>query len=340
RQSVIQLEFRQKPQVLAALLAAPEMKRTLVFTRTKRGADRVAKYLARTGTEAAVIHGNKSQRQREVALAAFKDASAAVMIATDIAARGIDIDEVTHVINYDLPEVPEAYVHRIGRTARAGATGRAISLCCADERSLLKTIERLTRQAIPVEVAPDTTAVQAIASAATNGAASASEGEQGRSERSGQRRDNRNRRPEGRRNEARRNGSSQDRRQQNGSSRDGSAKSQRSGEARSAGQQDSRSAATAEPRHRRDDRRDERPADRSPRSANGDTNGHRGNRADRNERSADRRGDTRSGASKRTGSSQRRTDRPSRSGRGDEGLALAGMPFLAGTSTLRRPAKR
>ena len=125
------------------------MARTLVFTRTKRGADRVAKYLEQSGIEADAIHGDKSQGQRERALAAFKAGKVRALIATDIAARGIDVDAVTHVVNFDLPNVPESYVHRIGRTARAGADGSAISLVSNDERSLLKDIEKVTRQSIP-----------------------------------------------------------------------------------------------------------------------------------------------------------------------------------------------
>ena len=121
------------------------MTRTIVFTRTKRGADRVAADLDEAGIGALAIHGNKSQGQRERALAAFRAGQARALVATDIAARGIDIDGVSHVINFELPEVPEAYVHRIGRTARAGKGGQAISLCDAAERDLLRAIERLTR---------------------------------------------------------------------------------------------------------------------------------------------------------------------------------------------------
>jgi ATP-dependent RNA helicase RhlE len=151
RQSVIHIEAGKKRALLAQLLANPEMSRTLVFTRTKRGADRVARHLEAGGTKVAAIHGNKSQRQREIALEDFKQSRINVLVATDIAARGIDIDLVTHVVNYELPEVPEAYVHRIGRTARAGASGIAISLCDVDERDQLRAIERLTRQQIPHE---------------------------------------------------------------------------------------------------------------------------------------------------------------------------------------------
>ncbi|WP_439543424.1 DEAD/DEAH box helicase [Hyphomicrobium sp.] len=151
RQRVIHIEAGKKRTILVELLANPEMTRTLVFTRTKRGADRVARHLETAGMKAAAIHGNKSQRQREIALEDFKQSRINVLVATDIAARGIDINLVSHVINYELPEVPEAYVHRIGRTARAGASGIAISLCDADERDQLRAIERLTRQQIPHE---------------------------------------------------------------------------------------------------------------------------------------------------------------------------------------------
>jgi ATP-dependent RNA helicase RhlE len=151
RQRVIHIEASKKRTLLAELLADPEMKRTLVFTRTKRGADRVARHLETGGIRVAAIHGNKSQRQREAALEDFKQSRIDVLVATDIAARGIDVDLVSHVVNFELPEVPEAYVHRIGRTARAGASGIAISLCDAEERDLLRAIERLTRQQIPHE---------------------------------------------------------------------------------------------------------------------------------------------------------------------------------------------
>jgi ATP-dependent RNA helicase RhlE len=148
-QSVLFVEGARKSPLLAEMLADAAMSRTLIFTRTKRGADRVAKYLETAGVDAAAIHGDKSQGQRERALAAFKAGDVRALVATDIAARGIDIDAVTHVVNYDLPYVPEAYVHRIGRTARAGAAGIAVSLVADDERNLLKDIQKLTRQTIP-----------------------------------------------------------------------------------------------------------------------------------------------------------------------------------------------
>ena len=122
-QRVIHVAAREKPALLATLLNDRAIARALVFTRTKRGADRVTKHLAAAGIAAAAIHGNKSQGQREQALAAFRAGSARVLVATDIAARGIDVDGITHVINFELPNVPESYVHRIGRTARAGAAG-------------------------------------------------------------------------------------------------------------------------------------------------------------------------------------------------------------------------
>src|SRR3954451_17939606 len=131
------------------------MDRVLIFTRTKHGADRVVKLLAGNGIAAAAIHGNKSQPQREKALAAFKAGDVPVLVATDIAARGIDVTGVSHVINFELPHVPEQYVHRIGRTARAGATGIAIAYCADDERPLLRDIERLTRQKIAVAPLPE-----------------------------------------------------------------------------------------------------------------------------------------------------------------------------------------
>jgi ATP-dependent RNA helicase RhlE len=148
RQSVIHVEPQRKQSLLVELFADPAMRRTLVFTRTKRGADKVARHLEAAGIKVAAIHGNKSQGAREAALHAFRAGRIRGLIATDIAARGIDIDEVTHVVNFDLPHVPESYVHRIGRTARAGADGIAISLCGREERPLLRDIERLTRQSI------------------------------------------------------------------------------------------------------------------------------------------------------------------------------------------------
>ncbi len=148
-QRVILIEARRKTEVLVDLLQNPDFRRSIVFTRTKRGADRVASALAGAGLAAEAIHGNKSQNQRLRALDGFRSGRVAVLVATDIAARGIDVDGVSHVVNFELPEVPEAYVHRIGRTARAGAEGEAISLCDHEEHDLLRAIEKLTRQTIP-----------------------------------------------------------------------------------------------------------------------------------------------------------------------------------------------
>lgn len=131
------------------------MDRVLIFTRTKHGADRVVKLLAGNGIGANAIHGNKSQPQRERALAEFKNGKTKILVATDIAARGIDVSGVSHVINFELPNVPEQYVHRIGRTARAGAAGVAVAYCADDERAYLKGIEKLTRQKIEVVPLPE-----------------------------------------------------------------------------------------------------------------------------------------------------------------------------------------
>ena len=131
------------------------MDRVLIFTRTKHGADRVVKLLAGNGIAANAIHGNKSQPQRERALAEFKGGKTKILVATDIAARGIDVSGVSHVINFELPNVSEQYVHRIGRTARAGASGVAIAYCAEDERAYLKGIEKLTKQKIEVVPLPD-----------------------------------------------------------------------------------------------------------------------------------------------------------------------------------------
>ena len=149
-QSVVFVNQSEKRIVLTRMLKNPEMGRTLVFARTKHGADRIVQHLNAAGLAASAIHGNKSQGQRERALSDFKRGSVPVLIATDIAARGIDVDGVTHVINFDLPDVPEAYVHRIGRTARAGAAGRAISLCDDGERAQLRGIEKLIRARLPI----------------------------------------------------------------------------------------------------------------------------------------------------------------------------------------------
>jgi ATP-dependent RNA helicase RhlE len=149
-QRVYFVQKLDKRQLLEDVLANAEFERVLVFTRTKHGADRVAKQLARANVSAAAIHGNKSQNARERALNSFKRGETRVLVATDIAARGIDIDGISHVINYDIPNIPESYVHRIGRTARAGASGMALSFCDPEERGHLAGIEKLLRFRLPV----------------------------------------------------------------------------------------------------------------------------------------------------------------------------------------------
>jgi superfamily II DNA/RNA helicase len=148
-QRIIHLDRAAKPAALAQLLRHEPIERALVFTRTKHGADKVVRALAKAGIAAQAIHGNKTQPQRERVLAAFRAGRIKTLIATDIAARGIDVDGISHVVNYDLPNIPESYVHRIGRTARAGAAGTAISFCAADEVPHLRAIEKLIRVAIP-----------------------------------------------------------------------------------------------------------------------------------------------------------------------------------------------
>jgi ATP-dependent RNA helicase RhlE len=143
---------------LVRVLGDREITRALVFTRTKHAANRVAEHLQRAGVTADAIHGNKSQNARERALERFKRGQSRVLVATDIAARGIDIEQVSHVINFDLPNVPETYVHRIGRTARAGASGIAVSFCDAEEVAYLRDIERLIGKSIPTVGEPPASA--------------------------------------------------------------------------------------------------------------------------------------------------------------------------------------
>nr|WP_312815687.1 DEAD/DEAH box helicase [Brevundimonas sp.] len=162
KQSVIWVEQGRKRALLTELFSDPAYTRCLVFTKTKHGADKVAAYLEAGGVEAGAIHGNKSQPQRERALEAFKNGKLRVLVATDIAARGIDVDKVTHVVNFELPYVPESYVHRIGRTARAGEKGTAISFVAGDEMKLLKDIEKVTRQKIPMTDRRNDKALQAL----------------------------------------------------------------------------------------------------------------------------------------------------------------------------------
>jgi superfamily II DNA/RNA helicase len=148
-QRVMRVDRAAKAVVLAQVLKGEQVDRALVFTRTKHGADKVVRGLANAGIAASAIHGNKSQNQRERVLMAFRRGEVRTLVATDIAARGIDVDGISHVVNFDLPNVPETYVHRIGRTARAGAGGTAISLCDTEELPLLRDIEKLIRRPIP-----------------------------------------------------------------------------------------------------------------------------------------------------------------------------------------------
>ncbi|PJF34061.1 MAG: DEAD/DEAH box helicase, partial [Phototrophicales bacterium] len=149
-QSIFFVERTEKRKLLEHLLQDESLERVLIFTRTKHRANRLAKQLSRKKRNAEAIHGDKSQTARTRALTNFKNGKSSVLVATDIAARGLDIDAVTHVINFDLPNIPESYVHRIGRTARAGATGIAYSFCDMEERKYLKDIEKVTQQRIPV----------------------------------------------------------------------------------------------------------------------------------------------------------------------------------------------
>ena len=150
RQELYFVEKNDKRSLLLHLLKGDAINTALVFTRTKHGADRVAKDLTRAGVVAEAIHGNKSQNARQRALSNFKAQKTRVLVATDIAARGIDIDELSHVINFELPNVPETYVHRIGRTGRAGASGISISFCDAEEKAYLRDIQKLIGKSVPV----------------------------------------------------------------------------------------------------------------------------------------------------------------------------------------------
>jgi ATP-dependent RNA helicase RhlE len=149
-QRIMRVDRAAKAAVLAGVLKREQIDRALIFTRTKHGADKVVRGLVKAGIAAEAIHGNKSQNQRDRVLAAFRKGDVRTLVATDIAARGIDVDGISHVVNFDLPNVPETYVHRIGRTARAGADGVAISLCDPEEAAFLRDIEKLIRQSIPV----------------------------------------------------------------------------------------------------------------------------------------------------------------------------------------------
>jgi len=152
KQRIHPVDKLRKRELLSHLIGAHDWRQVLVFTRTKHGANRLAQQLEKDGLSASAIHGNKSQGARTRALAAFKSGDLRVLVATDIAARGLDIDQLPHVVNYELPNVPEDYVHRIGRTGRAGNEGEAISLVCVDEQKLLRDIERLLKTDIPKQV--------------------------------------------------------------------------------------------------------------------------------------------------------------------------------------------
>ncbi|UVW30160.1 DEAD/DEAH box helicase [Massilia sp. H6] len=153
-QKIHPVDRDKKHPMLSHLIKENDWQQVLVFTRTKHGANKLVEQLGKDGIGAMAIHGNKSQTARTKALAEFKDGSLQVLVATDIAARGIDIDQLPHVVNYDLPNIPEDYVHRIGRTGRAGATGEAVSLVCVDEHQMLKDIEKLIKQTLPRQVIP------------------------------------------------------------------------------------------------------------------------------------------------------------------------------------------
>ena len=153
-QTVCLVDKGNKKHLLPHLLMQNEVKTALIFTRTKHGADKVVRDLDKAGIEAMAIHGNKSQNARQKALQGFKEGRLWVLVATDIAARGIDIDGLSHVFNYDLPNEPETYIHRIGRTGRAGRAGRAVSFCCQEELPYLRDIQKLTGRMIPTRQHP------------------------------------------------------------------------------------------------------------------------------------------------------------------------------------------
>lgn len=162
-QSLYFVQRPQKPALMLHLLNHEDVERAIVFTRTKRGADKLARSLERGNVRCSTIHGNKSQNQRKQALAKFRSGKSSVLVATDVAARGLDVDGITHSINYDIPVEPEAYVHRIGRTGRAGRTGIAISLCDKSERPLLRAIERLTGDRLQArEMPPEIPAIEPV----------------------------------------------------------------------------------------------------------------------------------------------------------------------------------
>jgi ATP-dependent RNA helicase RhlE len=154
KQVVHPVDRDRKRELLSHMIGFHNWKQVLVFTRTKHGANRLAEQLAKDGLKSSAIHGNKSQAARTRALQDFKQGKVRVLVATDVASRGLDIDQLPHVVNFELPNVPEDYVHRIGRTGRAGNVGRAVSLVCEDEYPFLKDIERLLNQTLAKEVVP------------------------------------------------------------------------------------------------------------------------------------------------------------------------------------------
>lgn len=182
-QRVLFVDRSNKRHLLHAILSQVDVRRALVFTRTKHGADKVTRDLEMAAIKAVAIHGNKSQGAREKALSDFRSGHVRVLVATDIAARGIDVVGISHVINYDLPNEPESYVHRIGRTARANADGAAISFCDADERPYLRDIERLTRRRVPVDRDHDYHSDSAANALGTKKKAPSSKSKYGRSSR-------------------------------------------------------------------------------------------------------------------------------------------------------------
>jgi ATP-dependent RNA helicase RhlE len=147
---VVFVDRGRKTAVLEGFLARPEVSRALIFTRTKRGADRLVRQLSGAQIRAQALHGNKSQNERQHTLEGFREGRVRFLVATDLAARGIDVESISHIVNYDIPVEPEVYVHRIGRTARAGASGKAISFCSAEEYADLRNIERLIKRRVPV----------------------------------------------------------------------------------------------------------------------------------------------------------------------------------------------
>jgi ATP-dependent RNA helicase RhlE len=226
-QKVVFVDHKVKRGLLVELFANEDFRRVLVFTRTKRGADRVARILEGAGVTAAAIHGNKSQNQRERALAEFKDGATRALVATDIAARGIDISSVSHVVQFELPDVPEQYVHRIGRTARAGKEGSAVAFCADDERDLLRQVEKVTRQKIHSEDRRNDTELQKLAASSSEPKAEAYVD------------------PRSRRGQPARRGGEQQRNRGGEQRRDGRSSGQRSGGGQSSGSQSSRGGDTS-----------------------------------------------------------------------------------------------